>query len=212
MPARPSRLVERSPPRAALKVSRSTSSCRLMKATHQKIASTTHTAEPPQASRLTQLGDQRCDVDDDSEDDRVEQLRDERAEQPLAPPDESATPGLADAAPRRLIGRRRLPVWRRGEELDKRERAVSAGARSVTGNSASDGALVLRLACWTPSGVSDRTRKVAFAGAAVLVLALALLLAARGSGPPDRHLTGHFHPGDREHARAKRAAASQSGA
>src|SRR4051794_3976617 len=109
MPATLSRLVVPSPPRATLNVIRSTRSWRLMKATHQKIASTTQTP-----SHLAHFGDQRGDVDDDAEDDGVEQLRDERAEQPLSPSDEPAPAGLAECGHEEHEGRE--------EEEEKRER------------------------------------------------------------------------------------------
>src|SRR3954453_17392810 len=87
------------------------------------------------------------------------------------------------AAPRRLTAAP-APTDRASRTRPTRS-AVRAGSHGITGNYASDGPLI-RLACSASGGVSDRTRKLAFTGAAVLLLALALLLNRRGSDPTDR--------------------------
>src|SRR4051812_42917918 len=85
------------------------------------------------------------------------------------------------AAPRRLTA---APAPT-GRGTRPTRSAVRAGSHGITGNYASDDALI-RLACSAPGDMSDRSRRVAFTGAAVLLLALALLLNRRGSDPADR--------------------------
>jgi hypothetical protein len=52
-------------------------------------------AESAQPARVAHLCNERGDVDDDAEDDRVEELGDQGAEQALAPCDEAAAAGLS---------------------------------------------------------------------------------------------------------------------